>query len=102
MYINLTDPIYQDTDKAREHLESLQWPDGPVCPQRSNVEPARITKLMGKSTRPGAYKCNECAKPFSVTAGTVFERSHIPLNQWLLAAHQFIRLCQDLRKRGSG
>ena len=85
--INLTDPIYQDADLAREHLEALQWPDGPVCPHCGNVDGTRITKLQGKSTRPGVYKCNECSKPFSVTVGTVFERSHIPLNKWLLAVH---------------
>src|SRR5690606_637865 len=48
---------------------------------------ARITKLQGKSTRPGVYKCKECRKPFSVTVGTVMERSHIPLTKWLLAMH---------------
>jgi transposase-like protein len=87
MTIDLTNPIYHDADKAREHLEKLQWPDGPICPHCGNVDQDRITKLKGKSTRPGVYKCNECAKPFSVTVGTVFERSHIPLNKWLLAVH---------------
>lgn len=43
--------------------------------------------MGGKSTRPGVYKCNECRKPFSVTVGTVFERSHVPLNKWVLAVH---------------
>jgi transposase-like protein len=85
--INLTDPIYQDAEKAREHLEALQWPNGPLCPHCGNAELARIRKLQGKSTRPGVYKCNECEKPFSVTVGTVFERSHIPLNKWVLAVH---------------
>lgn len=85
--VNLTDPIYQDANKAREHLESLQWPNGPVCPHCGNADADRISKLKGKSTRPGVYKCNECRKPFSVTVGTVFERSHIPLNKWLLAVH---------------
>lgn len=85
--INLTDPIYQDADLAREHLEALQWPNGPICPHCSNSNQERIRKLAGKSTRPGVYKCNQCAKPFSVTVGTVFERSHIPLNKWLLAVH---------------
>jgi len=85
--LNLTDPIYTDANKAREHLEGLLWPNGPICPHCGNVDPARITKLKGKSTRPGVYKCNECRKPFSVTVGTVFERSHIPLNKWLLAVH---------------
>ena len=88
MSINLTDPIYQDADLARAHLEALRWPNGPYCPHCGNADyPARITKLKGKSTRPGVYKCNECAKPFSVTVGTVFERSHIPLHKWLLAVH---------------
>ena len=87
MTIDITDPIYQDADLAREHLEALTWPNGRVCPHCGNVDQERITKLKGKSTRPGVYKCNECHKPFSVTVGTVFERSHIPLNKWLLAVH---------------
>ena len=85
--IDLTAPIYQDADLARVHLEALQWPEGPVCPHCGNIAQDRITKLRGKSTRPGIYKCNECEKPFSVTVGTVMERSHIPLNKWLLAVH---------------
>jgi len=85
--MNLTDPIYVDADKAREHLERIQWPNGPYCPHCGNADETRIAKLKGKSTRPGVYKCNECRKPFSVTVGTVFERSHIPLNKWVMATH---------------
>jgi len=81
--MNLTDPIYADADKAREHLEALHWPNGPVCPHCGSVE--NITKLQGKSTRPGVYKCRECEKPFTVTVGTVMEDSKIPLNKWVLA-----------------
>ena len=44
--------------------------------------------MEGKSTRPGVYKCRECEKPFSVTVGTVFESSHVPLNKWLYATHK--------------
>lgn len=84
---DLTKPIYTNATKAREHLERIQWPNGPVCPHCGNVDQARITKLKGKSTRPGVYKCNECRQPFSVTVGTVFERSKIPLNKWVLATH---------------
>lgn len=84
---DITNPIYTDADKAREHLESIHWPHGPSCPHCGNIHPDRITKLQGKSTRPGVYKCNECSKPFTVTVGTVFERSHIPLNKWVLASH---------------
>ncbi len=86
---DITNPIYTDADKAREHLESIHWPHGPSCPHCGNIHPDRITKLQGKSTRPGVYKCNECRKPFSVTVGTVFERSHIPLNKWVLASHLY-------------
>jgi transposase-like protein len=83
---NLKDPIYHDEDAARAHLESLLWPQGPVCP-RCGVTDDRITKLQGASTRPGVYKCKDCRKPFSVTVGTVMERSHIPLSKWVMAAH---------------
>ena len=86
--MNVTDPIYTDENKAREHLEKLVWPHGPFCPHCGNADPEKITKLAGKSTRPGVYKCNECEKPFSVTVGTLFERSHIPLNKWLYATHK--------------
>nr|MDQ2879101.1 transposase [Pseudomonadota bacterium] len=81
--MNITDPVYSDANLAREHLEALHWPNGPVCPRCGTF--GRITKLAGKSTRPGVYKCNECAKPFSVTVGTIMEDSKIPLNKWLMA-----------------
>ena len=83
---DLRNPIYHDEDAARAHLESLLWVEGPTCP-RCQVYGDRITKLQGKSTRPGVYKCKDCRKPFSVTVGTVMERSHVPLSKWVLAAH---------------
>ena len=79
--------IYTDENAARRHLESLLWPDGPYCPHCGNADPKRIHKLKGKSTRPGVHKCNECEKPFSVTVGTVFESSHVPLHKWVYATH---------------
>lgn len=82
---DLTNPIFHDNDAAREHLEKLLWPDGPSCP-RCGVTEDRITKLKGKSTRPGVYKCKDCRKPFTVTVGTVMERSKVPLCKWVLAA----------------
>lgn len=81
--VDLTNPIFHDADKAREFLEAQRWPNGPVCPHCSAKHEA--TKLQGKSTRPGVYKCKSCEKPFTVTVGSVFERSKIPLNKWLLA-----------------
>jgi transposase-like protein len=79
--------IYTDDDAARRHLEALLWPDGPTCPHCGNADPQRIHKLKGKSTRPGVHKCRECEKPFSVTVGTVFESSHVPLHKWVYATH---------------
>ncbi len=83
--VDLTSPIYHDDNAAREHLEKVLWPDGPNCP-RCGIMRDRITKLKGKSTRPGVYKCKDCRKPFTVTVGTVMERSKIPLHKWILAA----------------
>jgi transposase-like protein len=85
MTVNLTDPIFTNEDAARVHFESLRWPNGPVCPHCGGVECA--TELRGKSTRPGVYKCKQCRKPFTARVGTLYERSHIPLNKWLLATH---------------
>lgn len=83
--MNLTDPIFSDADKAREHLERTRWPHGPVCPHCGVVNEA--TSIKGKSARPGLYQCNACRDQFTVTVGTVFERSKVPLNKWLLATY---------------
>jgi transposase-like protein len=79
--------IYSDDNAARKHLERLLWPQGPTCPHCGNADRKRIRKLQGKSTRPGVLKCNACEKPFSVTVGTVFESSHVPLHKWVYATH---------------
>jgi transposase-like protein len=76
---------FSDEDKAREFLEAIRWPDGPVCPHCGVIGEAY--KLQGKSTRPGLWKCKGCRKPFTVTVGTIFADSHIPLSKWLLAYH---------------
>jgi len=82
---DLTSPIFNDEEAAREHFEALRWPDGRSCPHCGTV--GNSTLLQGKSTRPGLYKCKDCRKPFTATMGTVYERSHIPLHKWLLATH---------------
>ena len=83
--MNLTDPIFTDADKAREHLEATRWPHGPVCPHCGVI--AQATALQGKAHRPGVYQCNACREQFTATVGTVFERSKVPLNKWLLASY---------------
>ncbi len=84
---NLTNPIFHDDDKAREYLEAIRWPNGPVCPHCGNFDGSTITALNGKSHRPGLYQCNACRKHFTVTVGGVMERSHIPLCKWVLGFH---------------
>ena len=94
MTLNLKAKIYNDETAARKHLERIQWPEGPVCPHCGVINEA--TLLEGKSTRPGVYKCRPCQKPFSVTVGTVFERSHIPLTKWLLATELLTASKKDI------
>lgn len=76
---------FTDADKAREHLEDLRWPDGPVCPHCGVV--GDHYRLAGEAHRPGLLKCKDCRKQFSVTVGTVFADSKVPLNKWLLAVN---------------
>jgi len=78
---------YSDEDRARELLETLRWPDGAKCPHCGEAEPY---KLQPKATskrpgRKGLYKCRKCRKQFTVTVGTIFEDSHIPISTWLQA-----------------
>lgn len=86
---NLTDPIFNNEDKAREHLESIRWANGVYCPHCGNADAETIHRLKGKSTRPGLYQCNECRQHFTVTVGTVMERSKIPLAKWVLGFHLY-------------
>lgn len=85
MTADLFAPHFQDADKARHYLEALRWPNGPVCPH-CGVE-GEAYALQGTAHRPGLLKCKACRKQFSVTVGTVFEKSKIPLNKWLMAVH---------------
>jgi transposase-like protein len=71
-------------DQAREYLEAIRWPNGPVCPHCGSV---RATRLQGKSTAPGTLKCKNCRTKFTVRVGAIFEDSPIPLRKWVIAFH---------------
>ena len=75
-------------DEARETIERILWPNGPVCAHCGAVE--NVTRLHGEAHRPGVFQCNNCHDQFTVTVGTIFEDSHIPLRKWLMA---FALLC---------
>jgi transposase-like protein len=82
---DITNPIFQDENKARAYLEKQRWPDGAYCPHCGDSE--NVTRMKGKSHRPGLFQCNSCRKTFTVTVGTLYERSKIPLHKWLFATH---------------
>jgi len=78
-------PYFHDEEEARKYLEAIRWPSGPFCPHCGNVE--KVYALAGESHRPGLYKCSACRKQFTVTVGTLFERSKVPLHKWLTAVY---------------
>jgi len=82
-------PQYQNPDAAREFLESVLWPNGPVCPHCGVIGGHYQLKGKGgekrKAHRPGLWMCKDCREQFTVTVNTVFERSKIKLNVWLQA-----------------
>ena len=82
---DLLNPIFLDAELAREHLEALRWANGRACPHCGVMGESNLT--ASKNHKPGLYYCNACAKTFTVTVGTLFERSHVPLNKWLMAFH---------------
>jgi transposase-like protein len=88
MTVNLTDPIYNDEDRAREHFEAIRWPHGVVCPHCGNANASRIYSIAanpGKKVRAGLRECQDCHGQFTVRTGHVMESSHVPLTKWALA-----------------
>lgn len=81
----LSRPEFHNEEAAYAYVEARIWANGPVCPHCGGVE--RISKMGGKSTRIGTYKCYQCRKPFTVKIGTIFEASHVPMNLWLQAIY---------------
>jgi transposase-like protein len=82
---NLSAPHFHNEEAAYAYVEERLWPNGPVCPHCGGVE--RLSKMQGKSTRVGTYKCYQCRKPFTVKIGTVFEDSKVPMRLWLQAMY---------------
>ena len=76
-----TEPYFQTPEAARAKIESIRWPNGPVCHHCGEDQRRYATKKEGR------WRCGnpDCRKDYTVTTGTVMESSHIPLNKWLLA-----------------
>jgi len=85
---NLHSPYFNDPNEARKHLESLRWPNGATCPHCGCFERVYAVEANEKKKiREGLYHCNDCSKQFTVTVGTVFERSKVGLHKWLSACY---------------
>src|SRR5437588_8875745 len=80
--MNLPDLIeqYGTEDKCRAYLEELRWPRGVECPRCGGTTISRIQKR-------NQFDCDSCRYQFSVTAGTLFHDSHLPLWKWFLAVY---------------
>src|SRR5580698_833088 len=80
---DLQSPAFTNETAAREAMEAVLWPHGPRCPRCGSLD--RIGKVSG--ARAGLYRCGPCKRQFTVTVGTIFERSKVPLSKWWLAVH---------------
>lgn len=78
-------------DACRAHMESVRWPDGPVCPSCGVVNEA-----VAISTRPGVYRCTACRNQFTVTVGTAMEGTHLPLSIWYLAMYLMLSTAKPI------
>jgi transposase-like protein len=71
---------YSNEDKCRKYLEGLRWHGGIKCPRCGSKKVSRITER-------NQYDCDKCRYQFSVTAGSIFHDSHLPLWKWFLAVY---------------
>lgn len=79
----LSAPHFHNDEAAFAYVETLLWPEGPVCPHCGNCDEKRIGRLQGKSSRIGLRKCYACRSTFTVRMGSIFEDSHLALHLWL-------------------
>ncbi len=83
--MNLANPIFHDDNAARAYMEAQRWSNGVSCPHCGGVD--KCKRLEGSKHRPGLFQCGDCRQQFTVTVGTIFERSKVSLSKWMLATH---------------
>lgn len=93
--------VFFDPDAARELLEAMRWPDGPVCPHCGAAGAYKLAAKPGskRPVRTGVYKCKNCRKQFTVTVGTVFAESHVGLHRWMYGIHLMCSAKKGIRAR---
>jgi transposase-like protein len=72
---------FPDETAARTYLEACRWKGSPTRPHCGNVDRVQVRKVVGY------FRCLACKEDFTVRTGTIFERSHIPLDKWLYAMY---------------
>lgn len=98
-YVKLQRNLLTEAD-ARAMLERIRWPNGVACLDCGSMNIGRIdtkpsTRSNGKPIPARhLYKCRDCKKQFSVTKGTIFEDSKIPLTTWITVMY---RMCSSKR-----
>ena len=78
--------ILPDDMSCRAYLESIVWGGIPTCPHCGS-QTSYTLKTKGEFR--GMYKCKDCQKRYTVTVGTMFEQTHIPLRKWFIAIYIF-------------
>lgn len=82
-------PEFSSEELCIKHLEQVRWPDGLRCIREGcNSERIMTFEAKGKTGKPRhLYECVDCRYQYSVTTGTIFHNSHLPLSKWFLAIH---------------
>lgn len=75
------DRRFPDREAAVAHLESVRWPDGPICPYCGSRKASR-NRDTSRALTDSRWQCQDCTRSYSVTVGTLFQRSHIELQRW--------------------
>lgn len=70
--------MFSTDDRCRELLERLRWPEGVMCPRCKDTRVSRMKQYA-------RFECVGCQYQFTVTSGTIFHDSHLPLPMWFLA-----------------
>jgi transposase-like protein len=71
---------FKSEDQCRDYLAALRWPEGVCCPRCQSKSISYIAERA-------QYDCNACRHQFSVTAGSAFHDTHLPLWKWFLAVY---------------
>jgi transposase-like protein len=82
-------------DDCIDHLEKVRWRGAPICPY---CQSDRVSPMPAEQR----HHCNNCKTSFSVTVGTIFHHTHLPLQKWFLAVALVLNAKKGLSARQLG